>query len=89
MRMNSTGIPRALRAYTSGSASMRDAEALRAVRAPVLILGHEHDPIHDADVARRLADLFPNATLRLWEEPLAMYDDVDSFAQLIADFLGA
>jgi pimeloyl-ACP methyl ester carboxylesterase len=87
MRMNRTGVPRALRAYVSGSYPVGDAEALRRVRAPALILAHENDPIHDADVARRLAGLLPNATLRVWPEPLSMYDDVDAFATEIGDFL--
>ncbi|MGZ4129186.1 MAG: alpha/beta fold hydrolase [Actinomycetota bacterium] len=87
LRMNGTGVPRALRAYVSGSYPVADAEALRRVRAPALILGHESDPIHDARVARRLADLHPNATLHLWPEPLAMYDDIDAFATEIGEFL--
>ena len=87
LRMNRVGIPRALRAYVSGTYPMRDASALKRVHAPALILGHENDPIHDASVARRLAELLPNATLLLWDEPLEMYDDVDAFATLIGDFL--
>jgi pimeloyl-ACP methyl ester carboxylesterase len=87
MRMNSTGIPRALRAYVSGSYPVRDAEALRRVHAPALILAHENDPIHDADVARRLADLLPNATLHVWSQPLSMYDDIAAFATEIGEFL--
>jgi len=53
-----------------------------------LILSHEDDPIHDAKIARRLAELLPNATVRIWPEPLSMYDDLDSFATLIGTFLG-
>jgi len=87
MRMNGVGIPRALRAYVSGTYPVRDAEALRKVRAPALILSHEDDPIHDVKIARRLAELLPNATLRIWPEPLAMYDDLDAFAALIGTFL--
>ena len=87
LRMNREGIPRALRAYVSGTYPMRDATALKRVHAPALILGHEDDPIHDASVARRLADLLPNATLNLWPEPLAMYDELDAFASLIGSFL--
>jgi pimeloyl-ACP methyl ester carboxylesterase len=87
MRMNPTGIPRALRAYVSGSYPVGDAEALRRVRAPALILAHENDPIHSADVARRLADLLPNATLHIWPEPLSMYDDLGAFQEEISEFL--
>ena len=87
MRMNQTGVPRALRAYVSGSYPVGDAEALRRVRAPALILAHENDPIHSADIARRLADLLPNATLRVWPEPLSMYDDIAAFQAEIGAFL--
>jgi 3-oxoadipate enol-lactonase len=88
MRMNAVGIPRALRAYVSGTYPMQDAEALRKVEAPALILSHEGDPIHDARIARRLAELLPNVTLKIWPEPLSMYDDLDAFAGLIGTFLG-
>jgi 3-oxoadipate enol-lactonase len=87
LRMNSTGVPRALRAY-AGSLPVEDAEALRNVEAPALVLGHAGDPIHDEKVARRLAELLPKATLKIWPETLAMYDDVDAFASLIGEFLG-
>ena len=86
--MNAVGIPRALRAYVSGTYPVRDAEALRKVEAPALILSHEDDPIHNAAIARRLAELLPNATLKIWPEPLSMYDDLDAFAGLIGAFLG-
>ena len=88
MRMNAVGIPRALRAYVSGTYPVKDADALRKVEAPALILSHEDDPIHDAKIARRLAELLPNATLKIWPEPLSMYDDLDAFAGLIGAFLG-
>jgi hypothetical protein len=52
-----------------------------------LILAHENDPIHSADIARRLADLFPNATLHVWPEPLSMYDDLAAFQAEIGTFL--
>lgn len=86
LRMNRDGVPRALRAYAGEPAPVPDPEGLRAVTAPVLLLGHEDDPVHDAAVARRLAGLFPNATLRIWDEPLAMLDDLPGFARLIGRF---
>lgn len=89
VRMNGTGVPRALRAYIDGPPPVADAEALRRVRAPALVLSHEGDPIHDVAVARRLAGLLPCARLHLWSEPLAMYDDLDAFASLIGDFFNA
>jgi pimeloyl-ACP methyl ester carboxylesterase len=86
-RMNTTGVPRTLRAYAHGRPPVADATRLARVEAPVLILAHEGDPIHDAAVARRLASLLPHASLRVWPEPLAMFDDPDALSVLIAEFL--
>ncbi|MGH2728618.1 MAG: alpha/beta fold hydrolase, partial [Actinomycetota bacterium] len=87
MRMNATGIPHALRASVDGGQPVTDTTSLSRVTAPVLILAHEGDPIHPAAVARRLAELLPNAELRMWPEPLAMLDDPLAFAREIGDFL--
>ncbi|HVL88749.1 MAG TPA: alpha/beta fold hydrolase [Actinomycetota bacterium] len=89
LRMNRDGVPRALRAYRDAPPPVPEPERLRAVSGPALILAHEDDPVHDAAVARRLAAFLPNATLRVWDEPLAMLDDMPAFARLVAGFLGA
>jgi pimeloyl-ACP methyl ester carboxylesterase len=89
LRMNATGVPRALRAYVTGRPPVRDADLLRRVTAPVLILAHENDPVHDVVHARRLASLLPNARLEVWPETLGMYDDLDAFAALIGEFMSA
>jgi 3-oxoadipate enol-lactonase len=87
LRMNATGVPRALRAFVDGRPPITDASALRRVTAPALILSHENDPIHPADVARRIGDLLPNADVRVWPEPLAMLDDFGEFADTVGSFL--
>lgn len=89
LRMNATGVPRALRGYAFGAPPVADAAALTRVTIPVLILAHEDDAIHDIAHAHRLADLLPNAQLQIWPETLAMYDDLDGFARIVGDFLGA
>ncbi|MGH2829819.1 MAG: alpha/beta fold hydrolase, partial [Actinomycetota bacterium] len=88
-RMNRDGVPRALRAYVDGRPPIAEVAALRAIRAPVLIVAHEGDPVHDAAVARRLCSLLPSATLRCFDEPLSQWDDVGAFAALIGEFLGS
>ena len=85
--MNATGMPRALRAFVHGAPPVDDASVLARVRAPALILAHEGDSLHDAAVARRLASLLPNAQLRVWNEPMAMFDDLGALARLVAEFL--
>lgn len=88
LRMNATGVPRALRAFATGGPPVTDATVLKRVLAPALILAHENDPIHPAETARRLGELLPNADVRIWDEPLRMLDDFDAFTRTIADFLG-
>jgi pimeloyl-ACP methyl ester carboxylesterase len=87
MRMNSTGVPRALRASVDGAQPLTNASVLRRVTAPTLILAHQGDPLHPEHVARRLAELLPNAELRMWPEPLAMLDDPLGFAKEVGAFL--
>lgn len=87
MRMNAVGIPRTLRAYVDGRPPVEDASLLARVTAPTLILACENDAIHDVAVANRLADLLPNSTLKVWPEPLAMFDDPDALSGLIEEFL--
>ncbi|MHB8513326.1 MAG: alpha/beta fold hydrolase [Actinomycetota bacterium] len=86
-RMNSTGVPRALRGYVHGRPPLSDTRLLRKVRSPVLILACEGDPIHDIAIARRLCDLLPNAELVTWQTPLGMFDDEQKTAGMIAEFL--
>lgn len=87
LRMNRVGVPRALRAFVDGRPPVADASALRRVIAPTLVLAHENDPIHPAEVARRLGELLPDCDVRMWPEPLAMLDDFSAFADSIGAFL--
>jgi pimeloyl-ACP methyl ester carboxylesterase len=87
LRMNRVGVPRALRAFVDGRPPVADASLLRRVSAPALVLAHENDPIHPAEVARRLGELLQNCDVRLWPEPLAMLDDFSAFADTIGGFL--
>jgi len=87
LRMNTTGVPRALRAFVDGRPPLTDASVLRRVTAPALVLAHENDPIHPSFVARRLGELLPNADVRIWGEPMAMLDDFGAFADTIGAFL--
>ena len=88
LRMNSTGVPRALRAFAAGMPPCPDASVLERVVAPALILAHEDDPIHPSAVARQLAEVLPNAEVKIWSRPLEMLDDFPGFTKTIADFLG-
>jgi pimeloyl-ACP methyl ester carboxylesterase len=86
LRMNRTGIPRALRAAAASPPPVRNPERLARRRTPVLVAGHEGDAAHDAGVARRLADLFPHSELEMWANVLEMLDDMESFSARIGTF---
>lgn len=45
------------------------AAALAKVSAPALVIGCEHDPMHPAGIARRLAGLLPSARLHVYPDP--------------------
>jgi len=87
MRMSNPGLPHALHAVPNGPAPVRDPSSLARVTAPVLVVGHEGDAIHEAATARAVASLFPNATVEIAPEPLVMLDDMDAFSRRLAEFL--
>lgn len=90
MRVNVAGVPHALRAYATGRPPVADPALLEKVAIPVLVAGHEGDPNHPATVSRRLGDLLPNATVRIWEDDFAMMlDDLDAFGAMAGAFLSA
>lgn len=89
LQMNAVGVPRAIRAYVDAPPSSPDLLAMGRVSAPVLILGHEGDPVHPAAAARTLGDAFSKAEVTIWKEPLGMYDDMEDLATVLGRHLGA
>lgn len=63
--------PRALAFAIQGliSAPFHDPEAYRAVRAPVLVIAHEGDPLHPVRAARLLKEHIPHAHLVVAPRP--------------------
>jgi 3-oxoadipate enol-lactonase len=84
--MNGDGIPFAIR-QAIDDPPVRDPGAIRRITAPALVIGQEGDPVHDARVARELADALPNAELLLYRDRFAMLRDVGSLTQRVAAFL--
>lgn len=62
--------------------------ALRAVRAPALVIGSLGDPLHPASVAEDLADALPNAELHVYPEPGPLWNQRADLRARIRDFLG-
>jgi len=77
----------------SGLASLPDQIAvadrgqLRAVHAPVLVIGCHGDVLHPASVAVELAEAFPDATLHLYEKPGILWTQRADLRERIASFL--
>jgi pimeloyl-ACP methyl ester carboxylesterase len=81
-------IARALRALPDQTA-LADAQALRKVSAPALVLACHGDPQHPADVAERLAGLLPAATLHVYDQPGVLWTQRADLRTRIATFLNA
>jgi len=86
LRMNRDGMPSAIR-QALGDPPLTDAEPLRLVRAPTLVIGQEGDPVHTARVARELAETLPNAELLMFPDPFAMMQDIPRLVGRIGAFI--
>lgn len=85
-RMGVPGLIDALREYPSGLPPVSDPAALSRVGAQALVLGHEGDPGHPAEVARRLGTLLAHSDVRIENEPLRMLDDMEACGRSISSF---
>lgn len=65
-----------------------DVTRLAAVEADVLVIAQEGDPVHPADVARRLVALLPTASLRVFPGPGALWNARAAFRELVVGHLG-
>jgi pimeloyl-ACP methyl ester carboxylesterase len=66
-----------------GEAPVPDPALLAAVTADVLVLAVEGDPVHPADVGRRLAALLPSASLVVFDRPGVMWHERARLRDLI------
>jgi pimeloyl-ACP methyl ester carboxylesterase len=64
-----------------------DRQLLSRVDVPVLIVAQRGDRVHLESVARELADVLPNATLRVFDEESAVWLARDLLRDVIAGFL--
>ena len=62
-------------------------EDLATVTAKALVLGCHGDTAHPAGIARRLGELLPDATVRLWDEPDVVWTRRAELRELVAGFL--
>ncbi len=62
---------------------------LQEVRAPALVVAGTDDPLHPLEVAERLADTLPYATLRVFPGPGVLWRHRTAVRELISTFLNS
>jgi pimeloyl-ACP methyl ester carboxylesterase len=82
------GVAAAIRGIT-GEVAVTDAKELRAVEAPALIIAREGDALHPIAVARRMADLLPDAELIQLASETELMEQIPALVQRAAAFLAA
>jgi 3-oxoadipate enol-lactonase len=88
LAMNADGIPAAIREALDDP-PVRDRRAIRRVTAPALVIGQEGDPVHEAEVARELAETLPRAELVMFPDRLAMLREVGRLTGRVAAFFSS
>ena len=86
MSMHPESIPHAIRECIDDP-PLLDGTSLASVTAPALVIAHEGDPIHDAAVARDLADALPNAELAVFPSYRELLENVPALVQRVAALL--
>ncbi len=84
--LNPTSIPHAIRECLNDP-PVGHTEQLALVRTPALVIGQEGDPLHEAQVARELAEALPNSELLIFPDPYALIRDIPMVVQKVSAFL--
>lgn len=88
LRMNREGIPNAIRECIDDP-PVTDPDLVRRCHAPTLIIAQENDLLHDADIARELGSLLPNAELHVFDDQFGLLRDVPTLVQRSAALLSS
>jgi 3-oxoadipate enol-lactonase len=67
--------------------ALDDRTALKAVQAPALVIGCRGEPPHPPAVAEQLADILPNATLHIYDQPAVLWTHRTDLRTRISEFL--
>lgn len=70
-----------------GQTALPDRSVLAAVTAPALILGCRGDAAHPPAVAEQLAEVLPNATLHIYDQPAVLWTNRTDLRTRISEFL--
>ncbi len=85
--IGSSDVVRALRELPRCTA-VTDRDELAAVRAPVLIVAQEDDPVHPLSVARQLARILPEAHVEVFPPGGLLWAHRVKLRAVIGEFLG-
>jgi 3-oxoadipate enol-lactonase len=84
--MNPVGVARAIREVVR-DAAVADLSELAAVRVPAIVIAREGDSIHPAAVARRLADVLPNAEAVVLDSEADLFTSIPMLVARVSAFL--
>lgn len=87
-RLMDTGVARALRELP-GQHPVEGRAALKAVQAPVLVIGQRGDDAHPVEIAEELADVFPQGRLTMFDTGGILWTHRRELRDLIGGFLNA
>lgn len=82
------GVAGAIRGII-GEVAVEDADLLRRVDAPTLLIAREGDALHPIEVARRMAGLLPDAELIELASETELMEQIPQLVQRAAAFLAA
>lgn len=74
-------------AELQGQVALTDRTDLKAVQAPALVIGCRGDAAHPPAVAEQLAEILPNATLHIYDQPAVLWTHRTDLRTRITDFL--
>ncbi|HEX6872144.1 MAG TPA: alpha/beta hydrolase, partial [Micromonosporaceae bacterium] len=69
--------------------SVPDRTALASVKAPALVIGCRGDVAHPPAIAEQLADVLPNASLHIYDQPAVLWTNRTDLRNRISEFLNA
>ncbi len=84
--MNPVGVARAIREVVR-DAAVPDLAVLARVQTPTLVISREGDAIHPASVARRLAEVMPNAEAIVLESEDDLIGSIPILVERVSRFL--
>jgi 3-oxoadipate enol-lactonase len=84
--INPLGVARAIR-EVARDVAVPDLEVLSGVRTPAIVIGRDGDPLHPSSVARRLAEVLPNAEAIVLDSENDLFASIPMLVERVSRFL--